>query len=454
MAAAFAQRDRYTMGVIRSIRALFLFWRLFLSYGLQWVLQRLLGERVAARGQRVHALNARRLADGFMRLRGVFIKLGQVLSVIGGFLPAAYGRELERLQDKVPAHPFHAIVPRLEKAWGADPLRRFDYFEQTALAAASLAQVHRARFEGRDVAVKILYPEVRTLVRRDLAVLRTVEPVLRRVFGLIHTGRVLAQLTDMLAHETDYLNERANILRMAELFADEEGVVVPSVVDELSDENVLVMSFEAGVKITDRAALKTQDIEAEAVADTLVEAFLRMLFTGGVFHADPHPGNFLVRPADGRLELVILDYGAVEDVTDDLVAGMRMVVMGAMASDDEQVLAGVERMGFVAEDGDREMLAQVGREYLKTLKGVRIDDFSKVDQDAMRKMSGFDQARGKIREIMRNVRYPDGFFYVERTLIMLFGLVAQLAPKRGLPGVLMPMAPRIMMGAFGDAMRG
>jgi predicted unusual protein kinase regulating ubiquinone biosynthesis (AarF/ABC1/UbiB family) len=95
--------------VLRSIRALFLFWSIFASYGVQWLLSGLFGEeRMAARWERVHRNNARRLAQGFTRLRGVFIKLGQVLSVLGGFLPKAYGSELEVLQDQVPPHSSNA----------------------------------------------------------------------------------------------------------------------------------------------------------------------------------------------------------------------------------------------------------------------------------------------------------------------------------------------------------
>jgi len=425
-----------------------MFWTIFSSYGVQWLLSKLLGERrMAERWERVHRANARRLYLGFTRLRGVFIKLGQVLSVLGGFLPRAYGQELEKLQDQVPPHPFRQMRRRLVGALGDDPLAAFSSFDETPIAAASLAQVHRATTrDGRDVAVKLLYPNVKELIRIDLGVLRTVEPVVSRVFGLIHTRRVLNQLSDMLDHETDYGNERENIRRMAALFDERDEIVVPGVVDELCGEGVLTMSFEKGVKISDTHRLEERDIDAEAVAKILVDAFFTMLFTDRMFHADPHPGNFLVREGP---TLVILDYGAVEPVTDDLAEGMKQVVMGAMMKNDDAILAGVERMGFVAEGGDRELLGKVARDYLAVLKEVRIDNFSRMDQETVRKLSGYDQTRGKIRELMRNVHYPDGFFYVERTLILLFGLVGKLAPELGLPGLVAPLAARAMQGGLG-----
>jgi ubiquinone biosynthesis protein len=425
--------------VLRSLRALILFWTVFLSYGLTWTVGRVLPRRLYERWMaRTHFKNARRLADGFSRLRGVFIKMGQVLSVVGSFLPKAYGDALEKLQDKVPPRPFAEIEGRLREALGDDALARFASFDREPLAAASLAQVHRATLpDGRAVAVKVLYPGIEQLIRRDLAVLRSVLPIVKLLVVVVRMERVLDQLSAMLARETDYAHERENMERVRALFADRSDVVVPELVPELCHAGVLVMSFEHGTKINDLAALREQGIDTEGVGRLLVEVFGKMMFDHRVFHADPHPGNFLVRPGP---VLVILDYGAVEEVTPPLAVGMKAVVLGAMTQNETEILRGLETMGFVAEGGDRELLIKVGREYLGVLKSVKIDDFSKLDRDAVEKLSGFSQVRGRLREIMRSVQYPDGYFYVERTIALLFGLVGQLAPKQGLPGLIMPYA--------------
>jgi predicted unusual protein kinase regulating ubiquinone biosynthesis (AarF/ABC1/UbiB family) len=170
-----------------------------------------------------------------------------------------------------------------------------------------------------------------------------------------------------------------------------------------------------------------------------------MLLEHRVFHADPHPGNFLARPGP---TLVILDYGAVETVTAPLAEGMQQVVLGGLARNADQVLEGLERMGFVAPGGDRDMLRNVGREYLGVLGSIRIDDYSKLDREEVEKISGFEQVRGKLRQIMKSVEYPEGYFYVERTLVLLFGLVGQLAPKAGLPGLAAPYASRALLRSF------
>lgn len=430
--------------MFRSLRALLLFWTILASYGLQWLLQRVFGkQRMAARMLRVHEVNARRLAEGFVRLRGVFIKMGQVMSVLGSFLPRAYSLTLERLQDKVPPRPLPEVLDRLEEALGKDPLNRFRQFDAEPIAAASLAQVHRAvTRDGQVVAVKILYPGIEKLIRRDMAVLHSLLPALRLLVPVSRFERLLDQVNQMLSRETDYAQERQNMDRVRHIFVERRDVVIPRVIDELTAAGVLTMTFEEGTKINDLAALAKQGIDSEAVARTLVECYFAMLLEHRVFHADPHPGNFLVRPGP---ELVILDFGAVAEVTAELAEGMEQVVFGGISRNADLVLTGLRRMGFVAPGGDSELLERVGREYLSVLANVKIDDFSNLDRDAVEKLSGFEQVRGRLREIMKNIEYPEGYFYVERTLVLLFGLVGQLAPKSGLPGVAAPLASKALL---------
>lgn len=430
--------------VLRALAALRLFWTIIASYAFVWALTRVGGpDWRRARFDAAHRKNAARLASGFVKLRGVFIKTGQVLSVTGTFLPPAYGEALTRLQDKVPARPFAEIRGRLVEAFGEDALSHFGSFEEEPVAAASLAQVHRATTrDGRELAVKVLYPGIERLIRIDLGVLRSLLPVVKLLLPVSRVERVLEQLAAMLSRETDYAHERENMARIRSVFAGRRDVIVPDVEAELTAAGVLAMSFESGVKISDRGALAGMGVEPEAVAKLLVSCYFTMLFQHRLFHADPHPGNFLVRPGP---QLIILDYGAVEEVTERLQQGMKSVVMGVMARNDDEVLRGIERMGFVAEGGDRELLARVGREYLAVLGSVKIQDFSKLDREQMEKLSGYDQMRGRLRQVMKSVEYPEGYFYVERTLALLFGLVGQLAPKLGLPGLVMPYASQAFL---------
>jgi predicted unusual protein kinase regulating ubiquinone biosynthesis (AarF/ABC1/UbiB family) len=391
----------------------------------------------------VHAKNARRLANGFTRLRGVFIKLGQVISVLGGFLPSEYRAELEKLQDQVPWRPFDEVVGRLNEAFGPGGLERYQSFERTPIAAASLAQVHKATLkDGREAAVKVLYPGIELLIARDLFVLGLFLPIISRVFPIARFDRVLAQLGAMLRRETDYENERLNMERMRGIFAGRSDVVVPSVVPELTRAGILTMSFETGLRISDVLREPRPETDPRLVARLITDCYFTMLFEHRILHADPHPGNFLVRPGPC---LVILDYGAVEAVSEPLVRGLKTVILGALVRNADQVLEGAEQMGFIAPGGDRELLREVGREYLKTLATVRVTDFSNFDRGEMQKLSGYALVRGRLREVMRSVEYPDGYFYLERTLALLFGLVGQLEPERGLPGIGASLASKMML---------
>lgn len=436
--------------MLRSLRALLLFWTVFLSYGAEWLLARVLPGGLAARRlTRTHQKNARRLADGFSRLGGVFIKMGQVLSVMGTFLPPAYAEALEKLQDRVPPRPFAEIDGRLREAFGESAETLFGALDHEPIAAASLAQVHRGKTRGgQEVAVKVLYPGIERLIRRDLRVLRSLLPVVKLLLPVSRVERNLDQLESMLARETDYAQERRNIERLRAALGGRGDVVVPQVIDELTRGAVLSMSFEPGIKVTDVEAQRRIGIDPESVARVLVDIYFSMLLEHRVFHADPHPGNFLVREGP---TLVILDYGAVEEVTPALAEGMRAVVLGALTHNDDEILRGLERMGFVAEGGDRELLKNVGHEYLRALSAIKIDDFSKLDRSVVQQLTGYRQMRGRLRDIMKSVEYPEGYFYVERALALLFGLVGQLAPKPGLPGLVLPHASKAFARAMAQA---
>jgi ubiquinone biosynthesis protein len=434
--------------VFRSLRALLLFWGLLAGYLWVYLQGRLFGG-FEARLARAHARGARRLAEGFSELGGVFIKVGQVLSVVGTFLPKAYVEALETLQDKVRPRPFREVTRRLEAALGYQPLRRFRHIDRRPIAAASLAQVHRAiSHDGRELAVKVLYPGIEEWIRSDLWVLRSLQPVVNWLIPITHSERILEQLETMLARETNLEHERTNLEKMRTLFAGRADIVVPSVERELTSGAVLTMSFEHGLKVNDTAGLEQAGILGVEVANKIVDCYVTMLLEHRLFHADPHPGNFLIRKEGGALTLVLLDFGAVETLSEDMAAGMRLVLEGALLGDDDKLLSGVATMGFVAEHGDRDLLRQAGHEYLEVFRSMNLTNLSGLNREHFEKLGGYAALRGKLREVMRNVQYPPGYFYVERTLVLLFGLIGKLAPEQGLVGLLLPRAARVLSRVY------
>lgn len=417
---------------IRLVRASRVFGTIFLSYlwALAW--SRLWRKRydTPERWRNRHRRNARRMYRGFVRLRGVYIKLGQILSIMGSFLPRAYTEELEGLQDEVPPHPTKEMIESFTKAIGKPPAEVFASFNDKPIAAASLGQVHEARTaDGERLAVKILYPNVATIIRIDLRVLGWALKVYRAFVPIQQIDRVHAQLRDMLERETDLENEARCITRMAANFTADPDVLFPTVHPAWSRRTVLTMSFMDGVKISKKGALAELGLDPYAVATKLTQVFYKQLFLDRFFHADPHPGNFFVQKGpNGQPRIVVLDLGSATDLSANLADGMLDILQGLMVKKDDLVVKGIETMGFVAEGGDRALLERTVRMYFERLLNLDITDFSKISPDVAQKLDP-GMKREQLRELMKSIAYPDGWFYVERAAVIMFGLSSQLAPK-------------------------
>jgi ubiquinone biosynthesis protein len=418
---------------IRLVRATRVFGVIFLSYIWHVAWSQLWPKRfdTKAHWKRVHRRNARRMYKGFVRLRGVYIKLGQILSVMGTFLPREIVEELEALQDEVPPQAYWRIQKTFYNAFGKTPDQVYKSFAREPIAAASLGQVHEARNEAGDkLAVKILYPRVATIIKVDLRVLGWAIKVYKNFVPVQQIERVHEQLGDMLERETDLVNEAAMIKRMAKNFETDPDVLFPKVYPEWSCRTVMTMSFMEGVKISKRDALKHLGLEPTDVATKLVKVFYKQLFIDRFFHADPHPGNFFVQKGpEGQVRIVVLDLGSATELRGNLADGMFDILQGLMTRKDDLVVKGIDEMGFIAPTGDRELLERTTRKYFEKLLNLNITDFSRIDPKVAEQLSDPDFKREELRELMRSIAYPEGWFYVERASVIMFGLQTQLAPK-------------------------
>ncbi len=418
---------------IRLLRATVLFGVIFLSYLWQLSWARLWPSRYDARERwkKINRRNARRMYKGFVRLRGVYIKLGQILSVMGTFLPREYTEELEALQDDVPPQRYKKIKATFVASFKKQPHQVFTTFNEEPIAAASLGQVHEATTaSGERLAVKILYPNVATIIKVDLRVLGWALNVYSKFVPIQQISRVHEQLSDMLARETDLANEARCIARMAKNFAGDPDVLFPTVYPEWSSPTVMTMTFMDGCKITKRDALATLQLDPYDVATKLVKVFYKQLFIDRFFHADPHPGNFFVqRGPEGQVRIVVLDLGSATALTDNLADGMFDILSGLMTRKDDLVVQGINTMGFMAPSGDRALLERTVRKYFEKLLNLNITDFGKIDPAVAQQLADPDMKRDELRELMKSIAYPEGWFYVERAAVIMFGLQSTLAPK-------------------------
>ena len=455
---------------VRLVRAQLTFGVIFLSYMVQlgllkvfrrWEVDPETGREDAAipgwlerRQARVDEKNSRRLLADILKLRGVYIKLGQVLSIMGGFLPSVYIKKLETLQDAVPPHSFDEIEQAFVESLGARPEAFFESIERDPVAAASLGQVHVAYMEGgRKVAVKVLYPGIRDVVRIDLKVIKLMVRVYKWFVPVQNIEAVHESLVDLLRRETDYLHEADCMRRMAADFAGDDHILFPEVIEQVTTKDVLTMTFMEGIKITRLDEIRRCGVNLDKLGERLVRSFYKQVFVHRFFHADPHPGNFLVQPIEGTddANLVVLDFGAISEVDENTVFGMVDVLRGFFEQNDELVLRGIEDIGFVAEGGDRALLEQTVKTYFQKL--LKLESYSpsvlmKSSSKELEALADPEVERRELRSLMRSVHYPDGWFYVERASVMMFWLAGQIAPELnqfevGFPYVLPLLSQRL-----------
>jgi predicted unusual protein kinase regulating ubiquinone biosynthesis (AarF/ABC1/UbiB family) len=190
------------------------------------------------------------------------------------------------------------------------------------------------------------------------------------------------------------------------------------------------MSFMDGVKVTKKDALGSLGLDPYAVATKLVKVFYKQLFIDRFFHADPHPGNFFVqRGPDGQPRIVVLDLGSATELRANLADGMYDILSGLMTRKDDLVVRGIDEMGFIAPGGDRARLERTVRKYFEKLLNLNITDFGKINPAVAQQLVDPEMKREELRELMKSVAYPEGWFYVERASVIMFGLQATLAPK-------------------------
>ncbi len=358
-----------------------------------------------------------------MRFRGGLIKLGQVASLRIDVIPDAVTQELVKLQDRVPPHPFEEIKAQIEHELGRPVSELFDYFEETAVASASLGQVHRARdHAGRDLAVKILYPGVERSVAIDLRMVR-LALWLFNPFVPPDLNSVYRQLAESLRGEMDYVREgsaaervKANLEQDPELFSH---LRIPRIDWETTSRRVLTMEYIEGDKINDREALAARGVDVPKAVEWATKAFLHQMFRDYFFHCDPHPGNLFV-DLDGKV--AIIDFGMNQSIAPEVMDGIRRNVLAAVTRNEELWVESMIQIGIIRAE-DREAARDLARiSFDPAYYNLTPKELADID---------FSDYFAKMREhmwMLRSFQLPDGLVAWGRAFSLLYGLAAELAP--------------------------
>ncbi len=442
-ALAVQRRDAPTLVSLarRALVLLGLISRAFGLWAVSWLGARGWLRTDPARSLARQARFARRYVDAATRFRGGLIKLGQVASLRVDVVPAAVSDELARLQDRVEPHPFAEIREQLEAELVARLEARFAAFAEEPLASASLGQVHRARtLDGRDVAVKVLYPGIERSVAVDLAMTRLALWLFDWI-AIADLMQVYRELRESLLGEMDYLREgrageeiAGNLARDPELAA---RVRVPRIHWDLTTRRVLCMEFIEGVKINDGAGIAALGARVPDLVHWIARAFLHMMFRDGFFHCDPHPGNLMLTP-DGRIGIV--DFGMHRRIAPEVLAAVRKNVLASVWRDPDLYAASLVEAGMIgpADIPVAKELAKLGFDpayYNLTPQEMMQIDFGEY----------FRRMRGHLKRI-RSFRLPDGLVMWSRAISLLYALLVELAPGARPLDVLGPFVTEFLQG--------
>jgi ubiquinone biosynthesis protein len=446
---------------VRSIRAYWTTWVVIWSY--LWIRfrSRFHSEAwIEHHLRQVHLRNARRIEHTIIGLQGLFIKVGQLISIMTNFLPEEFRRELEGLQDAVPPRPYRDIEERFVEELGKTPDELFAHFERRPIASASIGQVHLARLhDGAKVAVKVQYPDIEEIVRRDLNTLRRIFRIVEWFIPYQGLEELYREIRAIVMEELDYRAEAENAARIAANFEGRTDIAFPRVVAELSTARVLVTHFEPGVKITDKVGTKGLGLDRGQLARQVVEMYCQQIFTDGIYHADPHPGNLLVRPStDGKgpPTIVFLDFGAVAEIPANVRGGIVELIQGALTRDTRRIVGAMKQMGFVARGANEQVFEQVIEYFHERFQeNIQLDSLNLKDikfdpQKGLESVADLRQMDISLRELSENFHIPKEIIVLERTLLLLMGLCTELDPTLNPMTVIRPYVERFVLGEDGD----
>ncbi len=380
-----------------------------------------------------------RLRIAFEELGPTFIKFGQLLSTRPDIVPREYVKAFDALLDQVP--PFSSQQARqiIEAELHAPLGELVAKFHDVPLAAASIAQVHRATlWSGEEVVFKVRRPAIQEIIRRDMDILRQLANLIERYvpdLSFLNAVALVEEFAQVIQEEMDFLREAENASRFRANFEGSRDLYVPKVFLHLTTEQVLVMEYLEGTRIDDLEKLRESGMDLDKIARRGSDVLFKMILTDGFFHADPHPGNFLVLN-NGQLGFV--DFGVVGRIREDLLDAMGGTFIALLSRDYDALTRQSVNLGFVPDSVDLERYRQEMRADLE----ITIEPLVGRKLSQIPPMVYVERIMGLA--LKHHLRIPRELLLVGKCLVMFEGLFRRLSPELDFFGVARPYARRLI----------
>ncbi len=442
---------KMSVGRYRFVRAYWTTFRVIASYLWLSFKGRLWGksykERLLAD---VHKRNAKRVESTILALQGLFIKVGQLLSILANFLPEEFRSELEGLQDQVPPRPYAEIARRIESDLGKKVADCYAEFDEEPIASASLGQVHRARTkDGLVVAVKVQHHDIDRIVKLDLTTIRRILRIVQWFVPIQGLEGYYHQIKDLLRQELDFEREADSVERIAKNFERDPRVRFPVPVRALSTKRVLTSTFVEGFKVGDVARMAALGIDRKDMANRLVRAYCQMIFIDGVYHADPHPGNLMF---DASGNLILLDFGAVAELSAAMREGIPEFLEGVIRRDTDRLVKALRKMGFLSRTSDEAMSEKIidyfHRRFQEDVKleSLNLKDIKIDPQRGLENLLDLRKMNVGLKELSGVFHIPKDWVLLERTILLLYGSCSQIDPELNPMGIINPYLQEFVLG--------
>jgi predicted unusual protein kinase regulating ubiquinone biosynthesis (AarF/ABC1/UbiB family) len=371
---------------------------------------------------RIYRKAGRRMKSTAFLLKGIIVKIGQFINMRHDILPMAFTKELTDLQDSLPAVPFHKIYRSIERELGQQLDDVFLSFEKNAVAAASLAQVHRAVLkDGNKVAVKILRPGIEQITKADLSTLRIIAWVVQRIPGIrrkMDFVNLHREFSKTIWRELDGIQEMEHMEKFNRMFANQDSIHVPFVYKEFTSKRLLTMEFIEGSKITDEKHLKVRNIDGLKTAEAILECYFRQILVYGFIHLDPHPGNILIKDNG---EVYLLDFGMVDQLSKQEVQTLRHLLQSFMIGDVDGIVSCIDNFGYIPDQSHIERVKQMITKFMDSLDSLEFNDETSSIQNVVSNLRSFIQDNP--------IQLQAKYMFLFRCIGMLMTTITTLAPS-------------------------